>query len=601
LSPLNYEKFWMFKDQISLLGELTEILDVYTEAGDFIDKGELKIRPRRSPVLELSNTFGTLNIDFKKFNVRTHNGTWYTLLGCTVYNFGRIYPEVIVKADSHSGEFQSIKFMIPGISQWLDSNQFSEPGSDYITKHLNKNKFSASLIDKDLGEVSISSDNWWSTRNSGSEFTVNQYTVISISSPNTYLSYRDAIQYIHRVKNLLSILMGYPLAIEYCFAGDGKGNTSIYFANAQEEAQEFDSNKEFLVWSSYLFSDNRWSSMFKNALELNLDNFLSIWSRLPGLSNFSKYWEYELLACVALADKYSAQFCSKIDERLSNGDFKRLLKSLKGQIDDYEVNENKDKLKKATLDSIKKQIGFLRNTKFESFQSCFECTYRSMSQEFIDIVDLTEDDFDHLKSLRNKIAHGDVPITKLDADINHEMKLQSKLLVILYFWAFKDFGFPERECIQFLANWLHPMIRSADLNKTLIDKSIGQYKFFPVGKRDFTSVLKTKVAPIVLEYIEGRKNYRLCKYLELKVKEWYADRSDVKPRSIDEYLTSQVNSNNIRSLCYIGSAYIENSDKSHRTRGICILNPPAEFIDKKRYWMFDEENKLWLQPLRDGE
>ena len=560
----------------------------------------MAIQPNKSPVIEAINPHNISNFEGNTFRVCTHSGVWYTLIECAVYDHGRIYPKAIVKSDSHDGSFKTVKFVIRGLSQWLDNSKFTDTGDDQITKYLNTNTFSTEIKDDVLGQVAISSENWWQTgEKKGGIFTISEYTAISIEAVSTSFSCVSTINYIHQIRNLLSILIGYPLVIDYCFDIEEKRRTSIYFVAFQEDEQAFESKQACFIPSRYLFSNGVWDNILKNALETNKDNFLAIWSRLPGLSGFSKYWEYELLACVSLADRYASVFSSKIDEKIPDRKYKKFKRCLNDATKSFAKEIVDSELNPVVIDSIVEQINLIKNTSFPSFQSRFERTYNSMSDDFRIIIGLSDDDFKHLKNLRNKIAHGDEPETKQDGFLTHEVILQNKLLVILYCWALNDFGIAESDCIKFLGNWLHPMVRAADLNKTKLDKYIGQYNFLPLNKKDFNDAAKLKFGAITLEYNGKGKNYKYRKDLQQVMRNWIFNRSADKPRNLEEYLTLHIDTDKIQSLSYVNSVYVENEDQSHCTGGVCVLNPPSELIDESRYWQYDPEVNAWRQALKD--
>lgn len=595
----------MFKNDIHLRSELTETVDVFTSDEKPITKGELIIAPNKLPVLRFDDVYniGNIgNIGSRAFKARSYEGQWYTLLECFVNEHGAIYPKVIIKSDSHSGEFKKIACVVLGLSTWLDNGKFADVEDGKITKHLNTEKFKTSISDSKLGEVIISSENWWQTASEkGGVFKVSQQGVVCVEARGAAFACFDVLKYVNRIKNVFSVLLGYPLAIECCFDISDRRNSSIYFANFQGDNLEFNARSECLVDANYLFSKNKWDAVFKGAFEEKRENFLNIWSRLPGLSDFSKFWEYELLACMALTDRYSLTYASANDKRLSNRKFSDLKKCLAEAVRRYAVENDLESPGHPVIESVVQQIQVLRNTIYPSFESCFEFAYNSMSSDLRDIVSLSQDDFNHLKSLRNKIAHGDVPKTKNDGDITHEVTLQSKLLVILYCWALRDLGIPESDFIQFLGNWMNPMIRSACLEKTVLDRLQGHYMFLPLNEQDFMRARRVKAGFIVLEYFSQGESYKYREDMELVMREWLIKpMTSEKPRSIEEYLTLHVDTRHIHSLCYVGSVYIECGEESHHSHCVCILNPPSKVIDKGRFWEYDANENKWRQSLTEN-
>src|SRR5690606_7004217 len=109
--------------------------------------------------------------------------------------------------------------------------------------------------------------------------------------------------------------------------------------------------------------------------------------------------------------------------------------------------------------------------------------------------------------LRNKIAHGRIPKTKFGENITHEHTLKRKLTILLFYWAFRDLGVSDKDFISFLGNWMHPMIREAELDRAEIDLVVGGYSYFDLNKKDFKQAKKNYLLGTVLEYKRGRKNY----------------------------------------------------------------------------------------------
>ncbi|WP_370980062.1 HEPN domain-containing protein [Agaribacterium sp. ZY112] len=587
----------MFRDIFGLSHDLNVAVLIYTKNKTFIGKGEIIIRNNKLPVLNFNEPI-TKEVTFDDvLYACSHNETWYTLLGCTMYSLSSIYPSMIIKSDFHTGMFKTIKISLQGISQWFDNSKHTQIGEDKITKHLNTNKFNTSITDDDLGRISVYSENHWlkEERRQG-DFIITQKTTIAIDATDTPFSYKSVINYIHMIKNLLSILIGYPLHIEHCLEVVGNKKLPMYFCNFQEKSQPIENQDSCLTPPAYLFSGDRWNVIFKNAFENNKDNFINIWSRLPGLSSFSLYWEYELLACVSLIDKYTNVFSLNTDERISSRKFSKLKKQLRNTVIEYAECDDDICLNSHVIDSIRNQINQLKNTRFCSFKSSFDFTLNSMSDKFVGVLNLSSDDLNHLKKLRDKIAHGDTPLTKHKDNLNYEKTLQNKLLILLYCWAFKDLGIPEKDFILFLNNWQHPMIWSSSLDQVKLDKAIGHYTFLQLNNNDFIDAKSVELGVIILEYINTSNKYKYRKDLVEVIKPWYLGKDENRSRSIDEHLTVHVNTDNIHTLSYLGSVYIENRGQSFRTHGVCILNPPNEMIDKSRCWKYNAKERKWARP-----
>ncbi|WP_420547597.1 HEPN domain-containing protein [Curvivirga sp.] len=594
----------MFENDIHLNSTMTEIVDVYTPDERIISRGELKIRPKKSPVIEFSDPFLRIEENSKVFHALSHDGTRYILIDCEIYAANTIYPKVIIKSDTHDGNFRSFCFVIQGLTKWFDNSKFTKSNDNYITKYLNTNKFSSYLSDNSLGRIKISSNNWSQTKTHKNElFTLKQKTAITVEAVDACFSCDQVRLYINKITQLLSILAGYPLNVEYCYHQNDKILNPMYFLTFHEENQNFEHKHECFVRADYLFTENRWDMIFKNALEINVEKFQDIWCRLPELSNFSKFWQYELLACVSLVDKYSKSFSQASDDKIPRGKFKKIKSDLKKFVEEATDQDTFSRKELNVINSIIEQVQYIKNTKYPNFESCFTYTYEKMGQPVRDIINLSPEDFKHIKQLRDKVAHGELPKTKLQGNITYEMMLQNKLLVILYFWALQDFGISEKDIIKFLGNWMHPMIRAARLNKTAIDREISPHKFLPVNKKDFTKITRGGRKTIILENKGNNKNYKYRHDYNQLIENWYdtTHKDTTVPASLDEYLTLHVDPNEINSLCYSSSIYVENAEESHCAFGTCILNPPTHLSDPKRLWKYDVNLSRWYQPATEKE
>jgi hypothetical protein len=103
----------------------------------------------------------------------------------------------------------------------------------------------------------------------------------------------------------------------------------------------------------------------------------------------------------------------------------------------------------------------------------------------IEVLGFKDDDFRHLKQLRNTVAHGDEPKIQNEGNITYEVTVTNKIVLLLRYWAFIDMGFTHSEFIGFLGNWMYPITQQAQVNRVSLDIASGKYLFLKTNKQIF--------------------------------------------------------------------------------------------------------------------
>lgn len=588
----------MLKDHIGLRHELTKVVEIYI-AEEKIGTGELILRKNCLPRVDVSGYPTNERSNIKSIQLSLHDQPTFTLLDCEFYG-DIVHPKAVIKSKNHDGKFKKITIIMDGFSIWMNNGKASKITDAKVTHYRPTNKFSVTVNDPDLGELLIHCDNWTEFFSCElNSIKTTQHISISIEAKSQYFTCDNVIDISNKIRNILSVLVGYKLTINYCFDSSRKPQCSVYFPSIQEDSPQFEHPRQCLAKANRITRKNMWGPILKNAIEEKCDNFNNLWARLPGLKGFSKNWEYELLACVTLIERYSKIFSKPFSLALPKTELRKLQKQLKLSVDAFDFKKNtkgidgRDKI----ISNIKSQIGTMEGSSLYSFEQCFKFAYSSTAKKFGKILNFTDDEFDHIKRIRNKIAHGDTPETKAGYDITYEVTIQAKITLILYYWAFRDFGFSEMDCIGILSNWQHPTVRAANIDRQILDRTLNKHKFFPLSEQDYTAA-KTQRFTICIEHMQESKTYIFNPELSSKAESWYRSTDTGRAPWIEEYLTKFIDTKTIHTVSYIGSAYIENGTDSHLTFGVCVLNPPKRLVDKNRSWTYDYEDKKWCTSSR---
>ena len=341
-----------------------------------------------------------------------------------------------------------------------------------IIRNREQKVFDVDVLDSDGRAFLISCEHWCEVkRHEANNHLVRIYTMITCKVKTGYWSALELIEKTHDVRTFFSLLLGFPVGVEYVLDRTQPNRTkSVYFLNATTEKNPVPRSMDCFVSSAYLFEQNKWTDIFKNFFDANAVAFNNVWSRVAGMLSYDGFWEYRILAYVSLVDKYVNLRTETSDESLpvkkfrqSRREIRILLKELKQGIG----AEDEEERRKYNLvfDSMIRQVQGFNNSRFSSFAEKFEFTMGEMNIDIKEIINLSDEDFQHLKKLRNAIAHGNLPPTKNDGDITYEVILNSKLALLLLYWVYSDFGFSDKDFIVFLSNWMHPTTRQAYLNR----------------------------------------------------------------------------------------------------------------------------------------
>lgn len=591
----------MFKDDIHFLDDTALDVKVFTKSGLFVGEGELRFSNKSTPCVAFS-----LRVNVEKFVKNTlffceASGGTYTLINCDVVQ-NSIQPRLIVKGKKKDGRFKKISVLLQGVSEWMDSDgQFKISNQEIVRKREQK-VFNVDVLCSDGRTLTISCEHWCEVQHQeANNHLVKECTVITCEIKSGYWSALDLIRITNDIRTVFSLLLGFPLGVEYVLDRTlPKRMQSVYFLNSTEENNPVSKVYKCFVSSTYLFSQNKWADLFNSFFGVNGHEYYNFWARVAGMLSYEGFWEHKILSYVSLVDRYVSLCTKSSEKRLPDKKFKKLKRKIKSSLSEYKLEENDDKYN-SVFESLDQQIQQFKNSSFLSFSEKFEFTMGKLNQEIRDIIDLSSEDFQHLKRLRNSVAHGNEPSIKDDDnyDITHEVILSSKLALLLFYWVYSDLGFSDKDFIVFLNNWMHPVTSQAYLNTQALDKALGQYLYLKTNKTNFIKAKNHQFGCLVLDYVKRSDSYRVNTITTAAAERWSRNTNKSKRRSIEEELMSIVDTSVVKKIAYVGIAYMQYEDNVFKSNmGICVLNSPDYLAKDKcifdRLRVFDDESRQWL-------
>lgn len=587
----------MFESNIGFTDDFDCMVSVFSKKGTLIGEGKLVLSPKRIPKVEFDYHVNISQFRKNTFFKCTSQKGNFTLLSCEVMN-NCIFPKVVVKGEKKSCKFKKVSVLLQGISEWMDSTgQFSITDNE-ISRTREKKTFKSNIVVNGK-RITISNEHWCQTKHhKENEYLIINHTLISFECKSSSLLLPEVINLIQGIRTIFTLLLGFNLGVLYVLDRTDKSrNLSLYYANNTPEESNVKRKIDCFVSSSYLFENGKWDRLFKEYFGQKSQTHEDIWARVAGMFAFEGYWEYQLLAYVSLLDRYVSLFAREYDNKLSNSQFRKVCREIKSYIKEKSETEVVESVNVKVYDSIALQLQSIENSSFSSFGEKFEFKCSKTDKQILSIINLTTNDFGHLKKIRNSIAHGDSPKLKDNGDITYEVMLSKKVDLLLRYWTFCDLGFNKLDYVRFLNNWMYPITREARLNQCELDIATGNYVYLNTNKTNYNLSKKQSFGQLVMQYDELDDIFRFNKMASSALASRY---KASEYNSVEAKLMSVVDTRVIKSITYLNNGYVTcNNDSFKVEGGMCVLNAPDYFWQfesiNDRRCLFNDESNSWVQ------
>ena len=593
----------IFERYVGFLDEFSVDVEVFTTSGTVVGSGSLSVKKNNAPQIGFD-----FRIDISKLTKQTvficeSEKYSYQLLDCDVLD-GAIIPRVLIRGNKRRSKFKKVNLLFQGLSQWMDTNGKFELTDSEIVKTRETRVFDAEV---DFGDrrFSLCNEHWCETKHVGANnHQISQYTILTIEAKNFSWSVSELIAIISDIRSFFTLLLGHSIGVEYVLdASDENTKQSIYFLNATRNTNKDILQRECFVSSSSLFKESRWQELLQGYFSSKNEQYRNVWARISGMLSYEGFWEYRILAYVSLVDRYASIYAKNEERSLSDNQFKKhrraartALESIKSECS---LEGEQREVFNAVIDSMCIQINQnIQNTSIPSFSDKFDLIISSNDQNIFEVLGFRDDDFKHLKKVRNSVAHGDEPKIQSEGDITREVIITNKIALLLRYWAFMDMGFAHSDFIEFLSNWMYPVTLHAQINKVALDIASGKYFFLEANKTNFIKAKKHNSSCLILDYVKTSNTFRVNDEATKHVKSWSFNPDKVS-RSVEEELMTFVDTTRIQNIAYLGILYLKYKDESlNLSTGACILNCPEYISSHKqvrdRLRVFDISKNVWL-------
>lgn len=588
----------MLPNTFRLLDEHLIEVEVFLPSGDTLGRGRLQLAPRKVLRVDLDSPMDTMKVTSHEMLFCRSATDTYSLLDVEIAD-GVVLPNLIVLGEMEKAAFASIRMVFHGISAWMDRYGYlsGDDAEQYLASFLTE------IADPQNVSFSVSCEHISVTQpaNGGSS----GYAVIGCDNAAGQWSVKEVIEKIRDFRRIFTLLAGCTVDIEYALGSESRETCKpLYFLSMASENPRCLRSHECLIPAHYLFDHNKWNAIFTNYFLVKTQEFSSVWARVAGMFGYADYWEYRLLAYVSLLDKFVSSYADKYKKKISNSKFDKLLASITIAINDFKesmpagaANIAEDNAE--VFASLTRQTDTaFRNSQFASFEEKFDFAMNEMDSNVKGIINLSTDDFDHLKRLRNRIAHGDEPNVRDGHDLTYEMSLCDKVTLLLLYWVYQDFGFNDADFIRFLGNGFHPLTRQANLDKFVLHKVTGRHVYLEMDLANYSNVKKMPSLCIVLFYEASTGLYRIDEEQSAALSKWPRPAEVSSSGSLDEALTKLVDPQQVKTVAYVSGAYAHHGgDYFEIPWSVCILNSPDTVAQNPavidRFRVYDDQSASW--------
>jgi hypothetical protein len=419
----------------------------------------------------------------------TDEGTTFSLCVCKVT--GPILSvDYVIEADLPAAEFNSISVRYSEVSEWFLHWQNVKWD---VGKTLTWTQIPQSIdvtVKTEDEHFQLRSENVTSSRKQGEDLVLSEHVEFIFSAKDRRFGPQDLKLKTLEFSYLLSILLGYPATAMNVAASHGTGDRfyRVHFPSFERPERDMD---DASFWIRFFIQqpalEGRWQVILDHYYQSRYRKVC--WVRLAGMQRYDDFWEYKVFGYVSLLDSYlNIRFKGKKKSAPEPPSQKRLEKFRQ------HLAKELPKLTQARRTQVVNVAARSFAVDDASFGDRYRLAIAAADRDIIKIINLSDEEFDLIKRVRNKIAHGD-DYGLQDGEFTIVVQAEAKITLLLTYWAFLDIGLTTQDFIKCLKT-THSKIRfSAVLDTVHLSRVSGSAEFFPVTMEK-------------LQYLRGIKGIR---------------------------------------------------------------------------------------------
>ncbi|MFV7708507.1 hypothetical protein [Shewanella algae] len=538
--------------------------------------GTLKLRDKKLPKLEFDSLsgigIGAIHLTESEKNLITCQSEMntYILLRNEILA-DDIWPRYLIHGNSKE-DIYGVEILISGLSEWIDQETYFDISETEIKKDRPKPSFNEKIeINGERYQIR-SNYNCLIEKKDNRDFLVSETTTVSLVNSERAIELEEAENLAYRVKSFFSLLLAAPLSIEsaWLLNEDTKKKKPFYFSTPGDNPAPYEKTIECLINPVRILKDIGWKSLFDNYFSSEKKEvFENIWVRLPYLLSYPGTWDYEILGYVSTLDSYCNEFSSKNGKKLGKAQYKRLKQDLVSIVDKYSVELGEDF--KEVFNSFKTGISGMRNTNMPTFREKYDFMIEKVDQDIRQIVAFSPTEFSVIKKIRDSAAHG-LPIETRDGrDISYEFGLKDKLIVLLFYLVYRDFGISPVEYAKSLKYTFSKFVRNSGIDCTKRDKLAGTVPFWNVDEVSFNLAKNSKRFYVGVEFDSSVQQFKFSSSVTSECQTWLSHRKP-ENRNLIEYIKKKLFLESDVDIEYVNQVYLVYGEESIELSAVCKVS-----------------------------
>lgn len=426
--------------------------------------------------LSISDNAPELRTDDAKFDLLkaiTDEGTTFCLCNCKANGIA-LYADYVIDGDLSEAAFDSISVRYSDVSEWflhwrtVDGSVGETLTWKRIPKDINVS------VKKNEEHFDLRSEYRASRSQRGEDIVLHEHVEFVFSAKTSQFSLADVKAKTHELSCLLSILLAYPATIVSVVVSQRSGRSyRVHFPTFERPERDKDDSSFWVrCFIQQPALDGRWQSIFDHYYQSKYRKVC--WVRLAGMQRYDGFWEYKALGYVSLLDNYlNIMFDGEKPPEPQPPSSKKMDKFRLNLANELPTipTEGREKI-------VEIASGAFASDNF-NLESKYRLAIAATDADITKIINLSEAEFTLIKKVRNRVAHGD------DHGLKQELfpvviRAESKIALLLTYWAFLDFGLTTQEFIRCLANTHSRLKLAAVIDSVHMARVTGAAEFFPV-------------------------------------------------------------------------------------------------------------------------
>jgi hypothetical protein len=490
----------------------------------------------------------------------TEDDRAFTLCECSIHGSSLI-ATCLVYGSITENRFLQIEVRYSDISEWfLRPERIDGSVGEQLTWTRRSEHFSAEVIEH-ARRFTLSSRCVGSRNRVGEDLIMHEHVEFSFQSSNGGFSLKEVRDKATGLCALLSLLIAYPISIVSVGIHTKTGHAHPFYFGTFKQLQR-DNTREFSI-QCFLQKprlDGQWPVVLQSYYQDPKRR--DLWLRLAGMQRYEGFWDFKLVGYVGLLDRYVAQRAqTRRDGPLPPSP--RKLKKLVGEL--CKVTPKLDNAAVIAIVDLAKRIFVSRSPSFpEQYAYAMDATDSDVRA----VINLTDEDFELIKDVRDRIAHGEPPEVP-DSDFTRINTIIGKIALLLTYWTLHDLGI-DKDVIMGAMNTTHNHLRfEASLDEKSLARATGSAAFFKVGAEKFELLASRKDLRLHACFIEGPAGeIELSAEYTARWQNWETNPARSGAFSTWETIF-EVESAAVK---YYGTVYVESGGKTLELSSVCIFN-----------------------------